>query len=271
VLFDGKVVPSWAVRLLVLALILPVLAVAVDGLARANRRGHDLTAWGGSVLAATLPFALSVLAIVAAKATGILHATPAGPAGPGAVTLDGAGIGLIVVVGLLLLGLPLLLRSQLRGSRGDSGGAVGVLIVMCIAALLLWVSNPFAAALTIPALHLWTWMVDPELRLRRVVSPLLLVIGLAPLVLVALYYALTIGYSPIGLAWSGILMIAGGHVGLVTALEWSLVAGCTVSVAVAALMAKRAPAPEELPVTVRGPVTYAGPGSLGGTKSALRR
>jgi hypothetical protein len=25
------------------------------------------------------------------------------------------------------------------------------------------------------------------------------------------------------------------------------------------------------PVTVRGPVTYAGPGSLGGTESALRR
>ena len=29
--------------------------------------------------------------------------------------------------------------------------------------------------------------------------------------------------------------------------------------------------PEEVRVTVRGPVTYAGPGSLGGTKSALRR
>jgi len=33
----------------------------------------------------------------------------------------------------------------------------------------------------------------------------------------------------------------------------------------------RQPRPEEMPVTVRGPITYAGPGSLGGTKSALRR
>ena len=31
------------------------------------------------------------------------------------------------------------------------------------------------------------------------------------------------------------------------------------------------PTPEDVPVTVRGPINYAGPGSLGGTKSALRR
>jgi hypothetical protein len=38
-----------------------------------------------------------------------------------------------------------------------------------------------------------------------------------------------------------------------------------------ALSALREPRAEPVPVTVRGPITYAGPGSLGGTKSALRR
>jgi uncharacterized membrane protein YhaH (DUF805 family) len=269
-LFSGKMIPAWAIRLLVLALILPVLAVAVDGLARANRRGHDVTAWGFSALSATVPFVLCVLAIVFAKATNLLKAAPPGPTGPGTVPIGGAGTALLIVLGLAIVAILVLLRSWVRGPREDSGGAVVVLIAICAATLVIWVSNPFAAALVVPALHLWMWLLDPELRIRRLIAPVLIVIGLAPAVLVALYYALTLGYSPIGLVWSGVLMIAGGHVGLTEALEWCVVLGCAISVAVAALKAARVSAPEEAPVTVRGPVTYAGPGSLGGTESALR-
>ena len=51
-----------------------------------------------------------------------------------------------------------------------------------------------------------------------------------------------------------------------------MVLGCVASVAVIVRRAERRAGPEEpRPVTVRGPVTYAGPGSLGGTESALRR
>jgi hypothetical protein len=65
-------------------------------------------------------------------------------------------------------------------------------------------------------------------------------------------------------------MLAGGSVSLLSAIEWSLLAGCAVSVVVIA--ARTVPVTvEEPPVTVRGPVSYAGPGSLGGTESALRR
>jgi hypothetical protein len=42
----------------------------------------------------------------------------------------------------------------------------------------------------------------------------------------------------------------------------------------ALLVAARGAAPvadDDLPITVRGPRSYAGPGSLGGTESALRR
>ena len=37
---SGKLVPLWAVRLLVLALILPVAATTLDAAARTRRRGH---------------------------------------------------------------------------------------------------------------------------------------------------------------------------------------------------------------------------------------
>ncbi len=71
--------------------------------------------------------------------------------------------------------------------------------------------------------------------------------------------------------WSAALLIAGGAVTPLAVLEWSIVLGCMLSaVAILALTARQRH-PESAPVTVRGPVTYAGPGSLGGTKSALRR
>jgi hypothetical protein len=66
-------------------------------------------------------------------------------------------------------------------------------------------------------------------------------------------------------------MLAGGAVGWATALEWCVLAGCTVCAVLLTLRAVRQPARAATPITVRGPVTYAGPGSLGGTSSALRR
>jgi hypothetical protein len=68
-----------------------------------------------------------------------------------------------------------------------------------------------------------------------------------------------------------VLLLAGHAVGLVAVLEWSVFLGCGVVVSSVLLLASRQPRPEQAPVTVRGPVSYAGPGSLGGTESALRR
>jgi hypothetical protein len=89
--------------------------------------------------------------------------------------------------------------------------------------------------------------------------------------MVILYYASQFGLGPLGVIWTGVLLVAGGGLGIPALLEWSIVGGCAVSVGLIATRATRAEAPEIAPVTVRGPVTYAGPGSLGGTKSALRR
>jgi hypothetical protein len=121
------------------------------------------------------------------------------------------------------------------------------------------------------ALHLWMWVLDPDVRVPVPLVLVLLAGGLAPAVLVVLYYVLSIGLSPLGVAWNGLLLIAGGQLGVLTSLEWSVALGCAISVFVVALRAAREHHPEEVPITVRGPITYAGPGSLGGTESALRR
>jgi hypothetical protein len=72
-------------------------------------------------------------------------------------------------------------------------------------------------------------------------------------------------------AWEAVLLLAGHGVSVLAALEWSVVLGCLVSGATLSVLATRDSPVAPVPVTVRGPVTYAGPGSLGGTKSALRR
>jgi hypothetical protein len=178
---------------------------------------------------------------------------------------------LILVLAMFPIRALIVRRLGVQGDPAGPGGAAGVLVLMCVISLVLWVSNPFAAALIVPALHLWMWVVAPEVRLRVPAAVVLLLVGLAPVALVLLYYADQFGLGPLGVIWTGVLLIAGGGIGIPALLEWSIVAGCAVSVAVIAARAAKAEAPKAAPVTVRGPITYAGPGSLGGTKSALRR
>jgi hypothetical protein len=308
-LWDGKVIPAWAVRLLVLILILPVLAVTVDGMARARRRGHAISRWIGWVVASATPFILATILIVIARATGWIGPASSIPVNSGSWPLGGGGIALLVVGGLLIVGGLLWLRPMMIGllglrgrlnAAGDeigrlstagpetngrsvsaarrdrgaggaqgAGAAAGVLVLMCVIAIAIWVSNPFAALLLVPALHLWLWVVTPDVRLPLPATVALVLVGLAPVALLATYFALTFGVGPLGLTWDGVLLLAGGGLSVLGAIEWSLLAGCALSVVAIAWRAQAKPAPA--PVTVRGPVSYAGPGSLGGTESALRR
>ena len=127
----------------------------------------------------------------------------------------------------------------------------------------------------VPALHLWLLIVSPELRPGRAGSLALLALGLAPLLLLIAFYARELGLGPPGVAWTGVLLLTGGHVGLGGAILWSLALGCVVVAAMLALSAGAGPSgprgEEEVEITIRGPLSYAGPGSLGGTESALRR
>jgi hypothetical protein len=298
-LWDGKVIPAWAIALLVLALIIPVLAMSVDGLARARRQGCIVSRWAGWVLAAASPFLLAVLLVGVAHWTGWIAPAPPGPLGPGAVALGGGGIALLVVLGLEICGCliwlrPFLIsrlrldgsldgrRTRARAGRGperlqdeaagsEVGPAAGVMVILCLVSLAVWVTNPFAALLLLPALHLWPWVIGARRRLPIPATALLLLAGLAAPALMAAYFAMTFGLGPVGVAWSGVLLLAGGGVGVASALEWSLLAGCTVAVVLIAVRSIRAERGEEVSISIRGPVSYAGPGSLGGTESALRR
>jgi hypothetical protein len=87
-------------------------------------------------------------------------------------------------------------------------------------------------------------------------------------------YSRALGLGPGGLSESIVLALAGGQLGVLGALAWSVALGCLAAVVMLAappLSMSGAHSPQEVEVSTRGPVSYAGPGSLGGTESALRR
>jgi hypothetical protein len=280
-LWSGKVVPLWAVRLLVLALIVPVLGAVIDGLARARRRGHAVIGWLVWALSAAAPFAAAAVAVVGLRALGLIDVAPPGPVDGAAIEIHAFQISVIALLACLIAAGFAVLRPVILGALVDPevlddasgpGAAAAVLLVLCAVAILLWLANPFTAALIVPGLHLWTWAVGTRVRPPRLAMTALILAGLAVPAAAIVYYARTLGLGPADTVWSAVQQLAGGSVGLGLAIESSLVLGCLTSLGLITVRSTRgAKRPEEVPVTVRGPVTYAGPGSLGGTRSALRR
>ncbi len=271
-LVNGNVVPAWAIRVLVFGLILPVLLTTVDGFARSRRRGHAVGSWAIRLLAAAMPFVLAAAIVLLAKAAGVLDLAPPAAAAAGAIPIKTKGTVLLaLLMAEIAASLWILRRVRVISATGaDEGAGTALLLLMCALSLAVWVFNPFAAALLVPALHLWLWVLTPQIRMPPAVRMVLFGLGLAPPLLVLAYYMATLGYNPVGFAWTVVLMIAGGQIGTLALLASSVMLGCTVGGAVIGPWGIRRER-REAPVTVRGPATYAGPGSLGGTKSALRR
>lgn len=273
----GRMLPDWAVRLLVLTLLLPALLAALDAFFRARRRRIRAVAWLAWAAAWGLPFLVGWAWLRVLDATGAVQALPA-PAPPGAAPLDSAaGIalgsaGLIVVLGLVLLRPFVNRRLGVVGSRAAGGGAAGAGVLLALLVLGVWLVNPYAASVMLPAAHAWLLAAVVGSRLRGAVAAAALAAGLLLPSVLALYYVLVLDLSPEELARLAFDLLAGGETSVFDALALSLFAGAACAV-FAILRARRrvaVTAPPE-PVRTRGPGGYAGPGSLGGTESALRR
>jgi hypothetical protein len=272
-----NVMPGWTVRVLVLCLLLPALLAALDAYFRARRRRLPGERWAAWIVASSVPFAVAWLW---ARGLGLLQAVdaPGAPVLPAWRPLDAPGaiaLASSVVAGLLAWFAlrPLLVRRiAVTGSPAAGGAGAALGLVLAGLALMVWLDNAYAAALLLPAAHVWLFLAAPGTRLRGWRASVAVAAGLLPALLAVLYWCLALGLGPLGLGWSTFLAVAGGHLTLVTGLVVALLGGCVVTL-VAILASRRAVAaharPE--PLLTRGPAGYAGPGSLGGTESALRR
>jgi Peptidase family M28 len=277
VTFPSKTLPGWAVRLLALALMLPVIVTCIDALARVRRRREPVLRWVLWTLMCALPALCCALFAILLGLLGIV-AAPHGVLSSPSIAADpsarGAAVAAVLVLALSALCWPALARRFALPVRPveDSAG-LGPMLVLLAVALLVWLANPFASLLLVPALHLWLLACSPDLR-RRALAYASILASLAPLALLLLAYALELGLGPSALAENAVLLPAGGGVGLFGALVWSVAFGCLASVLL--LTRPRVPIAdggqeEWMEISTRGPLTYAGPGSLGGTESALRR
>ena len=277
----GKLLPAWTIRMLAIALLLAPVLVSVDALARLRRRREPVLPWLGWVLTAALPFLLCALFAFVLGALGIV-AAPSAQLSAVSLPADGSAGGATLACGLVfvfaLLGWPALVRRASLPPRPSADAAgLAITLVLLTVALVVWLFNPYACLLLVPATHLWLLAVEARRRLPvqpRTGALLAVLAGTVPLVLLLVLYSHELGLGPVGLAESAVLALAGGLIGPVAALLWSVAGGCLFAAILfvsAPLASNEADSLEWTEVLTRGPSTYAGPGSLGGTESALRR
>ena len=126
--------------------------------------------------------------------------------------------------------------------------------------------NPYAALFLVLPAHVWLLVCVRDVRIPRAPAVALVLFSLIPFLLAALVLAGQLSEAPWELPWTLALGLAGGTPSLPVMLGWALFAGAACAALALAWGGDRG----DRRVTVRGPVGYAGPGSLGGTPSARR-
>ncbi len=283
-----ETVPAWSLRLLVLSLLLAPLLLAVDGLARLRRRREPVVRWLLWTLSCALPFFCAALFACLLGWAGVIGAAPAEPVRSGALPFDGFSARVVMAVALVLVLTWLLWPAFVRrlgldvGAVDSEAAGVALLLVLLAVCFVVWMLNPVAALLLLPATHLWLLTASSPERSEIGRSPgrftglVVVALALLPPALLVSFYVDRLGLGPGEVAWSAVLLLAGGHVGVLEALAWSVAFGCAAAGVMLALRSHPAlPTGSGMKgrdeITIRGPLSYAGPGSLGGTKSALRR
>ncbi len=266
--------------------------------------------WVAWVLACALPFLACAVFAMLLGALGAIPA-PRPPVASAALPFDSHALEAVLACALVLvlawLGWPALMRriglpvhphdaAALGYSVGPhaDAAALGMLLVLGTLTVAVWVFDPLTALLLVPALNLWLVLAAAPIGARgargargaggrggRIQALALVVLGVVPLALLVAFYAHQLDLGPGGVVHTALLLLAGGRIGLAGAVLWSVAFGCLA----AALLVALAPSGvgeddtgelhewlgDHQPIKVRGPLSYAGPGSLGGTESALRR
>lgn len=275
IVVQGKVVPAWAPRLLLGVLLVPPLLALVDAFARTRRHRIDIGPWITWTLLAALPFAAMALLARLLGLTGLLPVAPAAPAPIGTLSVPVAGVIGLALAGVLAAFAVRPVRRAVAARAGADpaapGAAIGVLLVLWVTAFALWAGNPYTAALLIPALHVWLFALLPEYRPPRGWGMAIAAVLVLPAVALGAWVASTYALSPLELAWVAALSVAGGMASPVGWLLWSVAAGAAASGVAVAWRGRARAGDDDMEITMRGPMSYAGPGSLGGVESALRR
>src|SRR5215208_2573781 len=251
-----RIIRGWAIKLVLIAALLPFLLAAVDLFARCRRRRIPLAPalrsyrsrlaywlWTGAVF--------GVLALLGVWGEG--EARPISP------DIDFAGdrplLALGVFAGLALAGW-LVVRERLLPRREvtveeELAGQVAALLALGVLALLTVATNPFALIFVLPSLHAWLWL--PQVRHHRLwVRAAVLALGLAGPLLLLGSFAWRFGLGA-DAPWYVMQLVALGYVPLpavLIALAWLAAAGQLTAISAG----RYAPYPSARERPPRGPI-----------------
>jgi hypothetical protein len=261
----GDRLGGWAVRALVGALLLAVALPVLDVFARARRRKLALArplAWlllWGAPVAGTL-FFTKLLAKL-----GVLGAVPGSPT----ILAPGARGITILAATVAFFALACLARAAPARRQRATGAPVVLVCVATVLALVLWIANPYTAALLVLPLYLWLplLLADADHAPRPLSAIAWLLISLVPLGGLLAVEAVALDAGPLRFAWSWLLLLASGQLGALGLLALSLAGALLIGATILLLDPAGPTAAAAIEVRTRGPINYAGPGSLGGTAS----
>jgi hypothetical protein len=180
-LFLGqRVIRGWAIEFVLIAMLLPFIAAAVDLFARCRRRRIPIAPALRSYRSRLVFWALGGLVFLLFAEAGFLGGTNRRPAPLNDVRWP---VGALLVLALLGVASWLAVRDRLRPRRPvdaeeELAGHTAALLALSVVGLLVAATNPYALIFLLPCLHLWLWL--PQVQARsHAVRIVVLLLGLA--------------------------------------------------------------------------------------------
>jgi hypothetical protein len=239
--FAGNLVPGWALALLALALILPAVVVAVDGVARAARAGDRPGGAIGWAMGRGVPLLAGLVVLYLVALLGLVP-RPRFPFDP-----DRFGIGVLEVIALILLagsvvwGFARIGPLRVPGGRQDAAALRPALgLVTSLSVLAVWIANPYLALLLTPAAHAWLLADRAQTRLSPLLVAAVALLSLAP---AGAAFAHVAGALDLGLEapWYFLVMVADGHLGIGVVAPACVLVGSLLGLPAVTRAGRRAP------------------------------
>ncbi len=225
-----RMIRGWAVKFLLIALLIPVIIATVDLFARCRRRHVSLIRAFRSLGTRVMLWLWIGLLFGLFAVVGLLADGAGKPIDPDSETARSWPV--VVLVALLVLSTLgwLAARPGLAGdgpaSRSEElGGHLAGMLVLIGVSIVVAASNPYALLFVLPSLHAWLWL--PHIPRSRLSSRLALyAAGFAGLFLLVASFAVRLGLG-LDAIWYLLALTASGYVALpvvLSALVWFAVA-----------------------------------------------
>jgi hypothetical protein len=238
----GNLMPGWTIALLALSLLIPAGLAAGSGLASAARSPIEAVRGVVWTLLRALPFLGALIVVLASALVGLLP-SPDFPFDPRIEDLGAGGTIAVIAAVLAYCAVAFFLR-PLRPppARAVATAAPAALLVACVAALGIWIVNPYLALIVSLGLQAWV-LAAARLAPGRLPAAGLVLIGLVPAVILFADLAGRFDAS-LGVLQDLVLMVADGQIGVAITLLACLGAGAGVGLVAVAGPAPGRPAPE---------------------------